>query len=100
MLKISPGDEEFLRVADYLEHECKKSKVEILKGVSFAIQQEISDIDVIVYAGGALPKKFEWEHTHKILTPEDIIEKGLFPSGKVSLGKRGWAFRCYIPFEC
>ena len=89
--KILPGDEEFLRFVKYLESQCSKSGVEIVKGKELSYDDMFrGEFDIIVYAGGARIKEIICEEGTNILTPEDIIGGDLRPSGKVViLGGKG-----------
>ncbi len=89
---VSPGDEELLRFIDYLRHMCEKYGVKIVKGETIIPERISKDqFDAIVYAGGAKAKEILFDEG-EILTPEDIFEKKLRPSGKVViLGGRGIA---------
>ncbi|MCS7281041.1 MAG: FAD-dependent oxidoreductase [Desulfobacterota bacterium] len=87
--KVAEGEEELLRVVDYLHRQCVKSGVKILTGKEFSKKTEVDNFDVIVYSGGARFKMLETRDI-EVLTPEDIFEKGAKPQGKVIiLGGRG-----------
>lgn len=89
--KISPGDEELLRVVEYLKNQCEKFGV-VLKTEKEFLPEDIKneDFDAIVYAAGAKIKEIPREIKVEIFSPYDIIERKFQPKGKVVIvGGRG-----------
>lgn len=86
--RISKGDEELLRVVNYLVGECKRSGVQILTGKGFPEGDPDIDADTLVLACGARTRKLDGDV--QFLTPEEIIGYGKRPEGRVIiLGGRG-----------
>jgi 2,4-dienoyl-CoA reductase (NADPH2) len=82
--RVDKGARELLRPIRYLEHECRKTGVELkmsFDATPEAISEQEADAIVIATgASGSLPPSISGL---PVLSPEDIIAKGIRPSGKV-----------------
>jgi 2,4-dienoyl-CoA reductase (NADPH2) len=82
--KVDEGATELMRPVRYLEGECRRNGVDIRLGVDFTSRMlEESDADAVIIAAGAnfvMPAELL---STKTLTPDDIMEKGIMPKGRV-----------------
>jgi 2,4-dienoyl-CoA reductase (NADPH2) len=81
--KVDEGAVELMRPIRYLEGECRRNGVDMKLGVDFTSRMlDESDADAVIIAAGAnfvMPEGI----TVNILTPEDIMRKGLIPGKHV-----------------
>ncbi len=82
--RVDEGAKELLRPIRYLEHACRKAGVEVKTGFA-ATPEALSgqEADAIVIAAGAAESNPPAVSGLPVLSPEDIIGKGVKPSGKV-----------------
>ena len=89
--KVDEGAQELLRPVRMLEGECRRRGVDILLGVACTPDTIVEEgAEVVVFASGAELRKMPLLSGQPVLTPEDIMAKGVKPSRRtVIIGGTG-----------
>ncbi len=78
--KVDEGAAELMRPISYLEGECRRNGVDIELGAEFTARMlDESSADAVIIAAGSSIDMFAGVLPANLLTPEDIIRKGIMP---------------------
>ena len=84
--RVDHGAIELLRPVKYLESECHRQKVEINLDIECTPQLLAEkNADIIVIAAGSRIKRYPLLESGILLSPEDIIVKGVLPGKRVTI---------------